>query len=47
MRLTAMKLKDLLRGIPVLSATADPDLDIGGVSYDSRATKPGDLFGWP
>ena len=39
-----MKLKDLLRGIPVLSATADPDLDIGGVSYDSRATKPGDLF---
>ena len=39
-----MKLKDLLRGIPVLSATADLDLDIGGVSYDSRATKPGDLF---
>ena len=39
-----MKLKELLRGIPVLSATADSDLEISGVSYDSRATKPGDLF---
>lgn len=39
-----MKLKDLLAGIPVLSATADLEADIPGVSYDSRATKPGDLF---
>ena len=39
-----MKLKELLNGIPVLSSTADPELEITGVSYDSRATKPGDLF---
>ena len=34
-----MKLKDLLQGHPVLSATADLDLDIGGVSYDSPGNK--------
>ena len=39
-----MKLKELLNGIPVLSSTSDPELEITGVSYDSRATKPGDLF---
>ena len=39
-----MKLSKLLEGIPVLSATADPDLEISGVSYDSRTTRPGDLF---
>ena len=39
-----MKLKELLNGIPVLSSTADPELEITGVSYDSRATKTGDLF---
>ena len=39
-----MKLKDLLRDIPVLSATADMDMEITGVSYDSRNTKTGDLF---
>ena len=39
-----MKLQDLLRDIPVLSTTADPQMEITGVSYDSRTTKPGDLF---
>ena len=39
-----MKLRELLKDIPVLSATADLDLEIPNVSYDSRATKPGDLF---
>ena len=39
-----MKLKDLLRGVTVLSSSADPKLEITGVSYDSRATQPGDLF---
>ena len=39
-----MKLKELLQGIPVLSATADMDMEISGVSYDSRSTAVGDLF---
>ncbi len=39
-----MKLKDLLKDIEVLEISADPEMDIGGVSYDSRNTAPGDLF---
>lgn len=39
-----MKLKELLRGIDVLSATADMEMDIPNISYDSRTTHPGDLF---
>ena len=39
-----MKLRDLLEGISPLSATADPEMEIRGVSYDSRETRPGDLF---
>ena len=39
-----MKLRELLQGIPVLFATADLDLEIRQVSYDSRTTQPGDLF---
>ena len=39
-----MKLRELLEGIPVLTATADLDLEIPNVSYDSRVTRPGDLF---
>ena len=39
-----MKLKDILNGLHILSATADLDTEITGVSYDSRAVKPGDLF---
>jgi len=39
-----MKLKELLAGIPVVASTADMDADISGVSYDSRTTRPGELF---
>ena len=39
-----MRLNELLRGLTILSATADMDLEISDVSYDSRATKQGDLF---
>ena len=39
-----MKLKELLKGIEVLDATADMEMEIPRVSYDSRATQPGDLF---
>ncbi len=39
-----MKLKELLRGVEVCSMAADEEMEIGGVCYDSRAAKPGDLF---
>ena len=39
-----MKLKDLLKGISSLSATADPETEIARISYDSRTTAAGDLF---
>ena len=39
-----MKLNDLLKDIPVLAMMADPEQDICGISYDSRKTKPGDVF---
>ncbi len=39
-----MRLKDILRDIPLRGMTADPETEIGGVSYDSRSTRPGDLF---
>ena len=39
-----MKLCELLKDINVLSATADMDMEITGVSYDSRKTEPGHLF---
>ena len=39
-----MKLSELLRGIPVLEAAADMELDVTGVCYDSRAVQPGQMF---
>ena len=39
-----MKLHTLLDQIEVLALTAEPDLEITGVSYDSRKVQPGDLF---
>ncbi len=39
-----MKLKELLQDIDVLSATADLEMEIARISYDSRTTQPGDLF---
>ena len=39
-----MKLAQLLEHIDILESTADPALEISGISYDSRKTTPGDLF---
>ena len=39
-----MKLKELLKGVAVLSSTADGEAEIGEVRYDSRAVGKGDLF---
>ena len=39
-----MKLSQLLMHLDVLESTADPELEISGISYDSRKTRPGDLF---
>ena len=39
-----MRLKELLQGITILEATADMEQEIAHVSYDSRQTRPGDLF---
>lgn len=39
-----MKLWELLNGVPVASCAVDLEMEIAGVSYDSRATQPGDLF---
>ena len=39
-----MKLKELLKNIAVLECTADPDLEIGNVCYDSRKATPDSLF---
>ena len=39
-----MKLRELLKDIEITALAADPDTEIGGVRYDSRAVEPGDLF---
>jgi len=39
-----MKLQELLRDIEILEATADMDLEITSVAYDSRKAAPGGLF---
>ena len=39
-----MKLKELLKDIPVLETNADPDLEINNVYYDSRKVTQGSLF---
>ena len=39
-----MRLSQLLQHIEALECTADPSLEITGISYDSRKTQPGDLF---
>ena len=39
-----MKLKDLLKDIPVLQTNADMDTDITEIYYDSRKVTPGSLF---
>ena len=39
-----MKLKEMLQGISVLEMTADPELEINYVYFDSRKVQPGSLF---
>ena len=39
-----MKLKEVLREAEVIQLQADMELEISGISCDSRKTKPGDLF---
>ena len=39
-----MKLKELFEGISVLECTADPELSIGEIFYDSRKVTSGSLF---
>ena len=39
-----MKLRELLTGVPICADSADLEMEISGVSYDSRTTRPGDLF---
>lgn len=39
-----MKLETLLAGVETLELHADLQVEIGDVSYDSRHTKPGDIF---
>ena len=39
-----MRLKELLRDIPVLATNADPEMEICQVIYDSRKVTPGSLF---
>lgn len=39
-----MKLADMLKDIKVLELAADVNSEIAGISYDSRRTKPGDMF---
>ena len=39
-----MKLRDLLHDVRVLESTADPELNIPTVAYDSRKVTPGCLF---
>ena len=39
-----MNLADLLRGAAINSVTGDTNVEITGLSYDSRKTQPGDLF---
>lgn len=39
-----MKLKELLEGVEVVKASADLNMDISAVAYDSRKVTPGSLF---
>ena len=43
-RVHKMTLRELLRNITILETGCDMEMEISGVSYDSRKTEPGDLF---
>ena len=39
-----MTLRELLEGLPALALTGGTNVEVGGIAYDSRAVRPGDLF---
>ena len=39
-----MLLRELVKDLNIIGGSADLNMNIGGVSYDSRKTQPGDLF---
>lgn len=39
-----MQLQEILNQINILESTADKEMDINGICYDSRIVQPGDLF---
>ena len=39
-----MKLRELIKNLSVIETNADAELEISGVSYDSRKTEKGDMF---
>ena len=39
-----MRLKALLSGVALLGGSADEDVEISGISYDTRTIRPGELF---
>ena len=39
-----MRLKALLSGVALLGGFADEDVEISGISYDTRTIRPGELF---
>ena len=39
-----MKLRELIKNLSIIEMNADAELEISGVSYDSRTTQPGELF---
>ena len=39
-----MKLSQLLQGVEVISLNADPNMEVSGMTFDSRKVKSGDLF---
>ena len=39
-----MKLRQLLAGVAPLGASLDPEMEISGISYDTRTLRPGEVF---
>jgi UDP-N-acetylmuramoyl-L-alanyl-D-glutamate--2,6-diaminopimelate ligase len=39
-----MKLKDLIKGIPVIQVKGSLEVEVSGIGYDSRKAAPGELF---
>ena len=43
-RIKSMKLGEIVKKLNIIDANVDMDTEISGISYDSRKTRPGDLF---